>query len=92
VKYDNNVKDALVVTRDDNSTIESVPSTDGLYHYDFNLSIKRRLELEKIQKAKTMVIQTVEGIKRNFTKKGQEQADKARRLLCHSWTPIAKDF
>jgi len=63
VKYDNNVKDAFIITRDDNSTMEFVPSTDGLYHYDFNLSIKRRLELEKIQKAKTMVIQTVEGIK-----------------------------
>jgi hypothetical protein len=63
VKYDNNVKDAFVITRVDNSTMEFAPSTDGLYHYAFNLSIKRRLELEKIQKAKTMVIQTVEGIK-----------------------------
>jgi hypothetical protein len=63
VKYDNNVKDAFIVIRDDNSTMEFVPSPDGLYHYDFNISIKRRLELEKMLKAKTMVIQTVEGIK-----------------------------
>jgi len=92
VKYDNNVKDAFIITRDDNSTMEFVPSTDGLYHYDFNLSIKRRLELEKIQKAKTMVIQTVEGIKRNFTKKEQEQADKARRLYVTVGRPSQKIF
>jgi hypothetical protein len=92
VKYDNNVKDAFIITGDDNSTMEFVPSTDGLYHYDFNLSIKRRLELEKKQKAKTMVTQTVEGIKRNFTKKEQEQVDKARQLYVTVGRPSQKIF
>jgi hypothetical protein len=90
VKYENNVKDAFIVTRDDDSTMEFIPSHDGLYHYDFNISIKRRQELEKVLQAKSMVIQTVEGIKRNFIKKEQEQADKARRLYVTIGRPLQK--
>ena len=47
VVYDNKRKDAFVVERDDSSHMEFTPSKEGLYHYDFNLSIKRRLEKEK---------------------------------------------
>jgi hypothetical protein len=42
----NGVKDAFVVTRDDNSEIEFIPPRDGLYHYDFTLRVKHRIEIE----------------------------------------------
>jgi len=77
VKYDNGVKDAFVVTRDDNSTMEFVPSREGLYHYDFLLSIKRRQEAEKLKEQKAMVINTVEEVKQNFTKREIENAEEA---------------
>jgi hypothetical protein len=68
VTHDNQGKDAFVVERDDRSKIEFLPAEEGLYHYDFNLSVRQRLEQEKLKNKKAMVIQTVEGIQRNFTK------------------------
>jgi hypothetical protein len=65
VTYDNNKKDAFIVERDDGSKMEFIPSKEGLYHYDFKLSIERCKEQKKPAE-RTMVIQTVEGIKRNF--------------------------
>ena len=62
VTYDNRKKDAFVVERDDGSEMEFLPSDERLYHYDFNLSIKMRLDKEKQGSEKTMMIQTVEGI------------------------------
>jgi len=47
VKYDNGVKDAFIVTQDDDSTMEFIPSREGLYQYDFSLSVKRRQEFEQ---------------------------------------------
>jgi VCBS repeat-containing protein len=77
VTYNNRIKDAVIVTRDDNSTMEFILSAEGLYHYDFNLTVERRKELESIKKETTMIIQTVDGIKRNISKKEIEYADKA---------------
>jgi hypothetical protein len=78
VTYDNKRKDTFVIERDDGLQMEFLPSDEGLYHYDFNLSIKRRLEKENQPSKKTMMIQTVEGVKRNFMKKEIELADNAR--------------
>ncbi len=53
-------------------------SLEGLYHYDFSLSIKRRQEAEqKLKEQKAMVICTVEEAKRNFTKREIESAEEA---------------
>jgi hypothetical protein len=54
--------------------MEFIPSKDGLYQYDFNLSIRRRTALEKMNTNnmsmnKGLIIKTVEDIKRNFTKR-----------------------
>jgi len=37
-----------------------------------------------------MIIQTVEGIQRNFTKREKEQAEEARRLYVINWRPSQK--
>jgi len=76
--YDNNKKDAFIVTREDGSTFEFVPSYKGLYYYDFNNSVKRQKGLEKNKH--TMVIDTVDELKRNFMKRENERADVARRM------------
>jgi catechol-2,3-dioxygenase len=92
VTYNNRIKDAFIVTRDDDSTMEFVPPAEGLYHYDFNLSVKRRKELESLIKETAMIIQTVDGIKRIFLKKEIENADKARRLHVTVRRPSQKIF
>jgi hypothetical protein len=93
VKYDNGVKDAFIVTRDDGSTMEFIPSKEGLYHYDFSSSKKRRKEIEqKLKEEKTMVIRTVEEVKRNFTKRELENAEEARRLYVIMGRPSQKIF
>jgi hypothetical protein len=76
VTYDNNKKDAFIVERNDGSKMEFIPSKEGLYHYDFKLSIERCKEQRKPAE-RTMVIQTVEGIKRNFSKREIDQANEA---------------
>jgi hypothetical protein len=76
--YDNNKKDAFIVTREDGSTFEFIPSSEGLYYYDFNNSVKRQTLLEKNKH--TMVIDTVDELKRNFTKREIERADITRRM------------
>lgn len=91
VKYDNMMKDAFEITRNDGSKLEFIPLEEGLYHYDFNLSIKRKLEMEK-KNEKVMVINTVENIKRNFMKKELEKADQARRLYVIVGRPSRKAF
>jgi len=92
VSYNNRIKDAFIVTRDDNSMMDFVPSAEGLYHYDFNLSVKRRKELESLKKETTMMIQTVTGIKRIFLKKEIDNADKAQRLYVTVRRPSQKIF
>jgi hypothetical protein len=81
VIYDNKKKDAFVVTKDDVSEMEFIPLKDGLYHYDFAQSIKRRKKLENLKIERTMMINTIEVIKRNFTKREIEDANQARRLF-----------
>ena len=41
IVYNNQERDAFLVTRDNGSIMECVPSRSGLYYYDFNKSIKR---------------------------------------------------
>jgi hypothetical protein len=59
-------------------------------HYDFKLSIERCKEQEKPERA--MMIQTVEGIKRNFNKKEIDQANEAQRLYVILGRPSQKAF
>jgi hypothetical protein len=78
LKYDNTKRDAFVVTRDDGSTFEIIPSPDGLYYYDFSNSVKLYKNL--LENQHVMVIDTVDDLKRNFTKREIAAADVARRL------------
>jgi hypothetical protein len=91
VKYNDRIKDAFIVTRDDDAMMEFVPSGEGLDHYNFNLSVKRRKELESLKKETAIMIQTVDGLKRNFWKE-IENADKARRLYATIRRPLLKIF
>jgi hypothetical protein len=78
VTYDNRKKDAFVVQRDDGSYIEFIPSKDGLYHYHYSLSIQHSKDIaEGVKQHNTMLINTVEGLKRNFNKREIEQAENA---------------
>jgi hypothetical protein len=75
--YDNNKKDAFVVTRDDGTTFEFITSKDRLYYYDFTNSIRRKKEFDA---ARVMIINTVDEIKKNFSKREIENADRAQRM------------
>jgi len=55
VTYDSKINDAFIVTRDDDSTMEFIPSPEGLYHYDFNISIKWRQELAKLKESREIL-------------------------------------
>lgn len=59
MSFDNKVKDVFVVMRDNGSTMEFIPSKEGLYQYDFNWSVqwKHQLHLKKIQSETAMMIQ-----------------------------------
>jgi hypothetical protein len=76
IVYNNKIRDAFLVTRDDGTIMEFVPSSDGLYNYDFNTSVMRHQE--KTQN--TMVIETVDELRRNYTARELKQLDEARRL------------
>jgi hypothetical protein len=76
IVYNNKIRDAFLVTRDDGAIMEFVPSSDGLYNYDFNTSVMRHQE--KTQN--TMVIETVDELRRNYTARELKQLDEARRL------------
>jgi len=90
VTYDNTKNDAFIVRRDDGSDMEFIPSKDGLYHYDFNISIKRRIAMESAKK--TLIVNIVEDLKRNFSKSEIERADNARRLYVIVGRPSQKNF
>ena len=90
VTYDNTKKDAFIVRRDDGSNMEFIPSKDGLYHYDFNISIKRRIAMESAKK--TLIVNTVEDLKRIFSKSEIEGAENARRLYIIVGRPSQKNF
>jgi hypothetical protein len=93
VTYDNKVKDAFLVQRDDGSFMEFKPSEEGLYYYDFTQSIKRKKEQEEEdKKEQAMIIKTVEGIQRNFTKREIKAAEEARRMYVIVGRPSQKIF
>jgi len=85
VVYDSKVKDAFVVTRDDGSMLEFGPSPEGLYYYDFLKSVKR-------QEERTMIVNTVEELQRNYTRREREGADRARRLYAVVGRPSSETF
>jgi hypothetical protein len=64
VIYNNQEQDAFLVMRDDGSIFEFTPSKEGLYYYDFRNSIARST-MPAVQS--TMVVESVEELKRNFT-------------------------
>lgn len=77
VTYDNQVKDAFMVKRDNGPIMEFVPSAEGLYYYNFEQSIKRKQEQEA---ENTMIVKTVEGVQRNVAK--QEIEVQKRHAIC----------
>ncbi len=85
------MKDAFIVTRDDGSNMEFVPSAEGLHHCSFSLSIKQKKEQEN-ETEKTTVIKTLEYVQRNFTKRELEQAEEAQRLDVIVGRPSQKFF
>ena len=56
-----------------------------LYYYDFLKSVKR-------QEEKTMVVDTVEELQRNYTRREREGADRARRLYVIVGRPSSETF
>jgi hypothetical protein len=77
VRCNNQITDAFLVQRDDDTIMEFKPSPEGLYFYDFKESIKRK----EIREEQAMVVTTVEEIKRNLTRRELEAAEVARRLF-----------
>ncbi len=65
--YDNAIKDAFLVQHDDGSIMKFSPSKEGLYHYNFNEGIKRKLYRDSKDEY-VMIIKTVEEMQRNYTK------------------------
>jgi hypothetical protein len=88
--YDNTKRDAFVVTRDDDSTFEFIPSPDGLYYYDFSNCVKQYKNI--LENQYLMVIDTVDDLKRNFTKREITAADVARRLYVTLGRPSQDSF
>jgi hypothetical protein len=88
------VRDAFQVTRDNNTITEFQPSEEGLYYYDFEESVHRKQEhkQEMIPVERTMVVQTVEDIKRNFTKREIEAEEKVGKLYVILGCPARSVF
>lgn len=76
VTYNNQDSNIFKVMRDDGSVMEFSPSKEGLYYYEFNTSIQRKQE----EIHNTMVIDTVEQLKQNYSKRELEAVERARRL------------
>jgi hypothetical protein len=74
VTYHNQETDAFKVMRDDGLIMEFIPSKEGLYYYDFNASIERRQRKTR----NAMVIDTVEQLKHNYSKRELAVAESAR--------------
>jgi hypothetical protein len=77
IVYNNKTRDAFLVTRDNGTIMEFVPSTSGLYYYDFNISVTRHKD-KSLQN--TMMVETVEELRQNYTARELKQMDDARRL------------
>ncbi len=63
VIYNNQVKDAFIITRDYGSRMKFIPSAEGLYHYNFEHSIKCAMK-KKEKPGNTMMVGTVEDEKK----------------------------
>jgi hypothetical protein len=87
--YDNNKRDAFVVTRDDGSAFEFIPSPEGLYYYNFTESIKRQKEM---QTKHVMIVDSVDEIKRNYIKRALDGVEKARRMFVALGRPLEHIF
>jgi len=76
IEYNNKVCDAFLVTRDDGTVMEFVPSSEGLYYYDFNISVMRHQQQKNMHN--TMVVAAVDELRRNYTVREVKQMDEAR--------------
>ncbi len=95
VTYDNTIQDAFMVECEDGTMMRFGPSKEGLYYYDFNESIKRKMEQEQketLLEQPIMAIQTVEAIQRNFSKREVEGTEAAQRLYVIVGRPSKKAF
>ncbi len=90
IEFDNNMKDAFLVERDDGSVFKFTPSKEGLYYYDFTKSIERKKKL--LETKRTMMIDTVEKLQRSFTKRELNFAEKARGLYVILGRPSKESF
>jgi len=90
IVYNNKVCDAFMVTRDDGTVIKFVPSKEGLYYYDFKISLLRHQENSITQNA--MVVATVDELRRNYTARELKQIEEARRLYVIMGRPAKADF
>jgi len=69
--------------------MEFVPSANGLYYYDFNISVTRNKD-RSLQN--TMMVETVEELRRTYTARELKQMDDARRLYVIMGRPSKADF
>jgi len=92
VIYNNQEQDAFLVTRDDGSVFEFIPSLEGLYYYDFRNSIARSKTFGIQESQTTMVVESVEALQRNYTACELKQADTAQRLYVMMGRPSIRDF
>jgi hypothetical protein len=90
IVYNNEICDAFMVTRDDGTVMKFLPSKEGLYYYDFKISLKRHQEKNATQNA--MVVTTVNELRRNYTARELKQIDEARRLYVIMGRPSKADF
>jgi hypothetical protein len=90
IVYNNEMCDAFMVTRDDGTVMKFVPSKEGLYYYDFKISLMRHQEKNVTQNA--MVVTTVNELRRNYTARELKQIDEARRLYVIMGRPSKADF
>ena len=90
IVYNSKMSDAFLVTRDDGTMMHFIPSAEGFHYYDFNISLRRHQEQQMMQN--TMVVETVEELRRNYTIRELKQMDEARRLYVIMGRPPKVDF
>jgi hypothetical protein len=89
VIYSNQEQDAFLVMRDDGSSFEFTPSKERLYYYDFRNSIARST-MPAVQS--TMVVESVEELKKKIIAWELKRAETARRLHVMMGQPSISDF
>jgi hypothetical protein len=90
IEYNNKVCDVFLVTRDDGTIMEFVPSSEGLYYYDFNISVMRHQQQRNMHN--TMMVATVDELRKNYKTREMKQMDEARRLYVIMGRPSKADF